>query len=277
MKKEEKKKQEKKKQLAKIWYLLLIPATLCIALSGILLPGQILGRQSRSGFDQVAKVPSAYYSGASSAMARNASAQMGVFQKLQLITGLWESETKTPDSYELQLEEYEAVGLARKGIEELNRQGLYPESLSSDYGSWYIWEAQPMKAVDMIFHTYTAYYWRIHFTKYDGSQTHTVYILEDGTVISAEAYGLEEMSPETIKSAQESKPQDSRFSARACEYRQERIRDYFIDPAADGSGLEWKALTVFESRENACAVMQAYSSGRYVFTVTPYEEEETPQ
>ena len=91
-------------------------------------------------------------------------------QRIRLIYGEWESEISPASGSECSLTEYEVV----TGF-------TYP--VVSKYQQWYTWQAEAYKAVDTTFATYMAVYWRVTFTKYDGSEIHVYYITEGGTLL----------------------------------------------------------------------------------------------
>ncbi len=253
----------------RIPFIILILCTLFAALLGIMLPGQILGMQREMKLDQAAAVPPEYYSAAGSVMARNASAQMGTYQKMQLITGNWESERSSPASYELALKDYEAVELAREAMGSLYGQGLYPVNFDSDYDNWYVWEAVPYKAVDMVFHTYTAYYWQICFTKYDGSEKHTLYILENGVVVSAKADFMYEYDVAALKDIYQIAKASQGITVKGNVNGEElAIENNFVSDIS----CDWqnKSLLTIETADGETYdIVQAFSSMNYLFSIIP--------
>lgn len=274
---------QKKKQ--KIIYRLLLGGTLIIALLGILLPGYLLRLQKESELDHVAAAPAEYYSPARSAMARNASAQLGVYQKLQLITGEWESERAEPASYEPELEDYEAAAYARDGLQKLYDLSLYPDNLSAEYGNWYNWDAEAHKAVDSIFHTYTAYYWEIHFRKYDGSKQHTVFLLEDGTILIAYANLSDSYDLENVRYIQEVQEEiEEAFlpiedledvedrQTGGTELAEQSVYTEILDRMAytglDMGRMELRSYAHFANEEESYYILQEYSDREYFFAVT---------
>lgn len=88
------------------------------------------------------------------------------------------------------------------------------------------------KASDNTFNTYTAYYWIIRFEKYDGTQNHTIWMLEDGTIIMAKAHmkDISDMSEykEVLQADDESQAEND-LSA---------YKGYF-----DYSGIDFQSLT----------------------------------
>ena len=167
-----------------IKFIIMSVIVVCIVIAGILVPGIVLGAKQKSEYDKVAQVPKDYLP-SSSVMAKEASASLKLSEKLSLIDGQWDSTTDEAASYEMNDQDYQAVATARESMEKLYEQKLYPENLSPDYSNWYTWETAAKKASDNTFNTYTAYYWIIRFEKYDGTQTHTIWMLEDGTIILA--------------------------------------------------------------------------------------------
>lgn len=259
----------KKKNKRNIIYALLFCGTLGIALFGIFAPGQLLKLQSRSGLDVVAAVSDQYFSAAGSAAARNASANLSIGEKMQLILGMWESETSDAASYEMELQNFEAAASARDGMKKLYDIGLYPTDISEGYGNWYTWEAQARKAVDTTFYTYTAYFWEIRFQKYNGEEEHTVYLLEDGTVLLANAYGKdgfgEVQSNDIVRSLREEKG----LEITAQNWEGEAITDWVPYPDVETNGLQWKTLALIEREEGAYFLLQAASDTQYLYAVTP--------
>lgn len=260
----------KKKNKRNIVYGLLFCGTLGIALFGIFAPGQLLRLQSRSGLGAVTAASDQYFSAAGSAAARNASANLSVDEKMQLILGMWESETSDAASYEMELQNFEAAASAREGLKKLYDIGLYPTDISEGYGNWYTWEARARKAVDTTFYTYTAYFWEIRFRKYNSEEEHTVYLLEDGTVLLANAYvrdGISEVQSDGIVSnlredGVEIVLQDS---------EKEIIADWIPYPDIETENLQWKCLAQIERGEQAYSLILAASETQYLYAVMPQQ------
>lgn len=146
------------------------------------LPGQVLLWQSGRELDVVGTVPKESYQSEGSALAKEASARLSKEEKLRLITGEWESEISEAGDFEMQLQGYEAVRMAREKVQQMYKEGKFPVDLSELYQNWYGWQVTPYKAVDTTFHTYTAYYWEIVFERFDRQENYTIWMLEDGTI-----------------------------------------------------------------------------------------------
>ena len=140
---------------------------------------------------------------------------------------------------------------------------LYPVNLSPDYSNWYTWEAAAKKASDNTFNTYTAYYWIIRFEKYDGTQNHTIWMLEDGTIIMAKAHmkDISDMSEykEVLHADDESQAEND-LSA---------YKGYF-----DYSGIDFSKLnlisetTAVEQKNNeSYEVLQFLQENEYVYAI----------
>lgn len=240
-----------------------VVATLFTAVCGIILPGQILAWQKDAGLKQVKEVPQQYFAASSSAMAHAASERLTAEERLGLISGKWESEVSEAETYEMSLSAYEALEQTRAATAELYQQKWFPVDLTREYGNWYTWDAVPYQAVDSVFHTYAAYYWKICFYWYDGSREYTVYVLEDGTVFYAEAYYkesrtlkeiLEEMyaaEPELI--SKEDKP--------------DKIIPY------KGEAISKITHILVNSGEEGYQMIQANGANEYVYAVTAAETE----
>lgn len=251
-------------------------AAVAFSLLGIFLPGRLLVWQSEEKMNMVGAVPVEYYSPANLAVARNASANLGDYQKLQLITGRWESNAAQADSSERTLENYEAVELARVRMNTLYEAGIYPTSLLSDYENWYSWEAEFCKVVDATFHTYAAYYWKFSFVKYDGSEKHRVYMLENGTVFLAEAWlegGIDQGALSKL-----SETNGVFFWGAAGIEKQEilwdnrELADYLAFSDIETADLQWMDLSEWQMGEERYHVLQADSEQRYLFSLQPISE-----
>ena len=173
-----------------------------IVLAGIMVPGAVLEAKQKSEYDKVAQVPKDYLP-SSSVMAKEASANLKLSEKLSLIDGQWDSTTDEAATYEMDEQDYQAVVTARESMEQLYEKKLYPVNLSPDYSNWYTWEATAYKACDNTFNTYTAYYWAIRFEKYDASESHTIWMLEDGTIVLARAQMKEKIDASQVETSQE--------------------------------------------------------------------------
>ena len=198
-----------------------------------------------------------------SVMAKEASVNLKLSEKLSLIDGQWDSTTDDAASYEMDEQDYQAVATCRKNIEKLYEEKLYPVNLSPDYSNWYTWEAAAKKASDNTFNTYTAYYWIIRFEKYDGTQNHTIWMLEDGTIIMAKAHmkDISDMSEykEVLQADDESQAEND-LSA---------YKGYF-----DYSGIDFSKLnlisetTAVEQKNNeSYEVLQFLHENEYVYAV----------
>lgn len=167
--------------------LIIFTAALALVSSSVVLPKYILKSNSEKNYNTVTEVPTDFYSGPSEAVVKNASKQLSNYQKLQLISGLWESEISAASDSETNISELDAKDLAISKLISLSSDGLYPINVDSDYQKWYSWEASAYKAVDTTFRTYAAIYWDVTFTKYDNSESHRIIITENGDVLFANA------------------------------------------------------------------------------------------
>ena len=188
--------------MKKVVFLLLA----AVLFAGIFLPGVLLGIKTENNENEVYAVSKKYLS-SSAAMARSASLNLKCSERLELVAGKWKSSLENAESYEMAQTEYEAVMLAKKGLKKLYNQKLYPLDMEG-YGRWYSWEADCRKAVDTTFHTYTAYYWVIRFRKYDGTDMHEIWMLDDGTIFMAYAGNMEGFSSAQLRLVSEVAEQD---------------------------------------------------------------------
>ena len=113
----------------------MIAGTLLVVLTGIFLPGILIEGQERKAVGEVQAVP-AQYIASDSLLAKEASESLKLNDRIQLITGQWESETQEAYSYEMTLKDYEAAALARDSMEAIYQKGQYPSDLASSYANW---------------------------------------------------------------------------------------------------------------------------------------------
>ncbi len=261
-----------KKHVNKILCVLLLAA----AFLGMFLPGWFLFERSERELSLVTAAPPEYYSAANMAIARNASVQLGTYQKLQLISGRWESVLKEASSYERELEAYTAAQIAKERIQDMYQDKLYPLSLMSDYGNWYTWDARSYKAVDATFGTYAAYYWEITFDKYDNSERHTVQMLEDGTIflIEVEMSGKPDVDGLRVNYAekmfsQEFFSEEGKIERQKKDIPNQSVASYLSYSNIEASDLTWMALWQAASGEERYELIQAHSAHRYVAAIRP--------
>jgi hypothetical protein len=192
--------------------------------------------------------PLEYYSAASSVVARNSSAQLSEYQKLQLISGAWDSRDSEAAQDEALITEYEAVSLAEAALDRLHEAGLYPSTISSDYGNWYSWTANCYKATDTTFNTYTSYYWVISFARYDETENHTVLMTEGGLLLLAIAnikdYKYTPKSIDTLYSVLYEKDHRE-TSAIALKSGDELMSNVPKYPHVELEGMEYSAVSLF--------------------------------
>ena len=262
---------------SKNYSILLGILTICFVFSGIFIPGKLLSFQEKQEYNKVYSVQKQYLS-SSAAMSRNASQNLSNNERLQLITGQWESEIQAAKNYEMSQQDYEIVAIAKEQLKQLYDNGLYPVDLSSGYGNWYIWKTEAFKAVDTTFHTYTAYYWKIEFQKYDQSQTHTIWILEDGTIFLAETSGIEKMETPVLNTAENvlemyrnNSPEENTVVL-ALDFSDKKIEDWFPYGNLPASDMIWQGLTRITKGTETYAILQCYNDKNYCYWMIPYTE-----
>ncbi len=236
-----------------------------MVLTGIFLPGILIEGQERKMVGGVQAVP-AQYIASDSLLAKEASESLKLSDRIQLITGQWESETQEAYSYEMTLEDYEAAALARDSMEAIYQKEQYPSNIASSYANWYTWEAFPMKAVDTTFHTYSAYYWKIVFTKYDGTETHTVFLLEDGTVLLAEAEG--ENIRESLKNTEEDHLSDKMNAEEKEQTVDKELAGQLSYTGLDMDGLLVKSDEILEEKDATYRYFEIYDKTRFIYGIS---------
>ena len=162
---------------------ILIASFIFITLLGISLPGILLHVTFSSQLDSVNPISAELYSKSNSAIARNASMKLTEYERMKLISGSWASTQTEVNVSHSNISEVEAVQLARDAISELYSADAYPYNFDSAYDNWYSWETKCYQCIESSFKTYSAYYWRITFYRYDTDEMHEVLITENGTLL----------------------------------------------------------------------------------------------
>lgn len=168
----------------------------CVAviLASVLVPKYLLARTLFEQMDQVVVAPEEYYVEAGEMMARSASSNLSSVDRIKLIAGTWESEMQKCENTDGFLNEVEAVELAKEQMEYYYQAGVFPYSMQIKYDNMFSYETELYCYTDSSFHTYSAYLWKIIFTKYDDSVECVTYMTESGTILLLWTDG--EYSPE---------------------------------------------------------------------------------
>lgn len=243
----------------------MIAGTLLVVLTGIFLPGILIEGQERKAVGEVQAVP-AQYIASDSLLAKEASESLKLNDRIQLITGQWESETQEAYSYEMTLKDYEAAALARDSMEAIYQKGQYPSDLASSYANWYTWEAFPEKALDTTFHTYSAYYWKLVFTKYDGTEKHMVFLLEDGTVLLAEAEGEDILSETAATEETSSSGKDDGEEKEKTVDKE--LAEQLSYTGLDVAGLRIKSDNIQEEKDASYRYFELYDKTRFIYGIS---------
>lgn len=163
-----------------------IVVTALICLLAVIVPGVLLDEFSRGLREVVNPVPENMYSANNIGVAKLASTKLSLDEKLSILDGRWNRALLRCDSEVDTAGSIEAVNTARNSIKRINDEGEYISSIESNFANWYSWNVEYYKAVDTTFNTYTVYFWKIDFVKFDRSERHRIYMLEDGTIFFAE-------------------------------------------------------------------------------------------
>lgn len=168
----------------------------CVAviLASVLVPKYLLARTLFEQMDQVVVAPEEYYVEAGEMMARSASSNLSSVDRIKLIAGTWESQMQKCENTDGFLNEVEAVELAKEQMEYYYQAGVFPYSMQIKYDNMFSYETELYCYTDSSFHTYSAYLWKITFTKYDDSVECVTYMTESGTILLLWTDG--EYSPE---------------------------------------------------------------------------------
>lgn len=174
---------------------LLFACCALIVVMSVVAPKYLLARTLTEQTNHVTVAPEEYYAEAGTMMARNTSSNLSAIDRIKLISGAWESNMKKCDITEGFLDEVEAVELAKKQLDVYYKQGIFPYSVQIQYDNLYSYSSELYCYTDTSFNTYTAYLWKITFTKYDNSVENVVYMNESGTILLAwtdGSYSLDE-------------------------------------------------------------------------------------
>lgn len=174
-------------QPSKINKLFVSAVILCViaVASSFLVPQLLLNHEKEKDTDIIYVAPESYYVESGNAMARNTSSNLTSLEQIKLISGDWESTGAPCDLDQGFLTENEAVQLARASLNSFYSIGVFPYSTDANYNNWCSWESKLYCFTDNLFNTYSAYLWVITFTKFDNSNTHTVYMTEKGVILGA--------------------------------------------------------------------------------------------
>lgn len=247
----------------------LFAVAIIVMLGGVMLPGVFLHSNMNIMADQVTVVPQQYYTASNSAMAKNNSKRMKTSEKIQLITGTWESTIKEANKYDMDLKDYEAVALAQESLGKLYEAKLFPTGVDARYGNWYSWTAKSYKAIDSIFNTYTSYYWVIELAKYDGAEKHEIYMLEDGTILCCISRYDEEFYDKGVKNAYDVLIKNN-MEVSMNDIKAKKIEDVIKYPAdVNGVGnVQWIYSSDVKSEDEEYNIIQAKGDKTFFYQLT---------
>lgn len=163
----------------------LITALFFIATAAsITLPAVFLHFSFSGKLNQTNKVDEELYNADNSALARNTSESLSEYDRMKLISSLWDSERKEIEPGPDDMSKPDAIARARNIFKKFYDEECYPVNFDSNYNDWYSWDAKYYKATDTSFHTYCAYYWEITFYKYDADEYHKILLTENGNLLA---------------------------------------------------------------------------------------------
>lgn len=165
---------------------------LCVVFGSVLivgvsvfLPKLLLEHTMEAQIGTVKLAPEEYYVESGALMARKQSSELLEIDRMKLISGVWESDMRLCEKTEGFLDEQEVVELAKKQLEYYVKQGVYPHSIKTDADNMYAYTSELYCFTDSNFGIYSAYLWKLVFTRYDNRVQDVVYITECGTVLLA--------------------------------------------------------------------------------------------
>ena len=163
---------------------ILITSFLLVTVLGIVLPGILLHITFSSKLGDVSPISTDLYNTSNSAIAKNASMKLTEYERMKLISGSWASTQIEVNASNANISEVEAVELARNAVSELYTAKVYPYHFDSAYDNWYSWKTSCYQCIESSFQTYSAYYWKVTFYRYDTDEVHEVSITENGTLLA---------------------------------------------------------------------------------------------
>jgi len=162
----------------------LITSFILVTVLGIVLPGLLLHITFSSKLGAVSPISTDLYDTSNSAIAKNASMKLTEYERMKLISGSWASTQTEIDTSSANISEVNAVELARAAVSELYTANAYPYHFDSTYDNWYSWKTNCYQCIEASFQTYSAYYWKVTFYRYDTDEVHEVLITENGTLLA---------------------------------------------------------------------------------------------
>ena len=127
--------------------------------------------------------------------------------------------------------------------------------------------------MDTTFHTYSAYYWKLIFTKYDGTEKHMVFLLEDGTVLLAEAEG-EDILSETAATEETSSSgkDDGEEKEKTVE---KELAEQLSYTGLDVSGMKVKSDITQEEKDAGYRYFELYDKTKFIYGISTISDSQT--
>lgn len=254
--------------------------TVVVFIACLYIPRLLFDSYTKEENNHIKEFPYTEYKANETILSKKLSEELDALDRIKLISGTWPSTYEECDKSKGFISELDAVKLAKEGIEKYYAANCYYQSLESSYGNWYSWETKLYKYTDTSFNTYTAYLWKITFIKYDNSETHTILMTDNGTIINAECKQKQnKLSP--IISAYldtESKTQHLKDTLNAKEliyayeysYFTKPLKPYYPDVNLEDAEITAYSINVkkgYNSLESYI-VYQYYKKGNYGIGIT---------
>lgn len=171
----------KRKQRKKILISFIFIST---TLAAVFLPALFLHLSFSSKLNKTNKVEDELYRSDKSALSRSTSENLSEFERMKLISSLWESEVVEVIPGDNDMTKLEAVERVKNIVELLYTNSAYPTYFDDRFGDWYTWEAKYYRSTDISFHTYSAYYWEVTFYMANTDEYHKFLMTENGTLLA---------------------------------------------------------------------------------------------
>lgn len=190
----------------------LISVLLLVAIT-LIVPGFLLNMYADSFFGIKKQVPPEYYANSASYISLMASKQLTDYERIRLISGLWECNTEEAVDVKGS-EEYKIVTTAKTQLNKLADVGLYPYKIKEN--EMYYWDVKKYTCVESNFETLSSNYWRIKLVRYDNALTHDLLITDEGIILYLEYNGMP--TDNEIKSLEDQFRYLTIASERLCSY-----------------------------------------------------------
>ena len=151
---------------------------------GIFVPGFVAYYSLNHDLNVVNNVPEEFYKAGDSIFIKNNSKKLSEANKLELISGKWESRRDICDISESEKTKTDIIILTKNRVAKLYKNGDYNYVFDSSYGNWYSWDIVCYRCTDTAFHSYSAYCYIVTLYKNNSDEFHKILITPSGTILA---------------------------------------------------------------------------------------------